>query len=465
MIPFSHKLNKTDKKINPKTYLIIISLIIAATTFYFLSLNQTNNDNEENQPDDVDVKEVTVQPLGDLVKDITIDKTAIIKPATSASLIARTGGRVTKINRNLGETVFAGQKVAGIDTGVVANPTQAQLVTARQTMQIFDDIKQEALEANDNAIETAKISLEAAQDGKRLSKIQAEERVEQAELSLRQAELSYQDATEAEERKDQVVRAADIGLKAAKIALNQAKIGEDIANQQAGDAFAKAKQGLETARQSKEKTKVELSKQRISLAGQVSVLSEQLKLSQVIAPVSGQLTGLDINEGDFTRAGQKIGEIISFNGARININVNTGTHNKLSIGQEVTIKSRDQEFTGKITYLADGPSSNVALWQVNIKVDSTPQVIHPGELVTVQLPVGASGQDTVFIPLDVITTREKGNVIMTINEGGQVEEHSIKTISYSGDFVEADVDLTADTKIITSSNKTLRAGDAVQVKP
>lgn len=442
-----------------KVLIIIIVLSVISTVGYYAKKNKGSVSKETAPAEAVLVK---VKSLAELVKGVTIEKVATIKPAVGAPLIARTGGRVTGINLNLGETARAGQVIVSIDTGVEANPARAQLNTLRSSLVLLDDIEREALRATGNAIATAQLSVNSAQSGKTLTIVQVLKGEEQAGLSVRRAELELEDAKESENRVDQVVRAADIGLQAARIAQEQAGIAGDLASQQTGSALRQARQGLLSAEQAQDRVRVDIQSQRVSLSGQVSIAAEQIRYSQIISPVSGQITRLTVKRGDYIKSGEEVGEIIAFEGAQINIDVTTGVRKKLTIGQEVAIVARGQEFMGEILRLADGPRTDMALWQVDIFIDDTPATVHPGDLVKVQIPVGVVEEGSLFIPLNVVVVRHGGIVLMTVDESGVISEHTVTPISYSGDYIEALVDVSPDTMIVTQGNRTLRAGDMVR---
>jgi len=445
-----------------KFILIIIVVIglVGGANFYLK--NKSSSDDKEAIQEEAPV--VTVKSLSELVEGVVIEKAATIEPAVSAPLVARVGGRITAVNMNLGSTVRAGQIVVSVDTGVEANPARAQLAAVRSSLVVLDDIERETLKTAENAIKTAQLSVDAAKTGRQLTASQVAKSKQQASLSLRRAELAFDDATEAEQRIDQVVRAADIGLQAAQIAQEQARIAENQANQQTGDALKRASQGLNSAKQGKDRARVEIQSQRVSLGGQEAAVAEQVRLSQVLSPVAGQVTRLDVKRGDYVRPGQEVGEIIAFKGALIKLDVSTGVRAKLSIGQEVTITAKGQKFTGEIGRLADGPRTDIALWQVDILIDGTPSVIHPGDLVTVKLQVGVVGEDNLFVPLDAVLVRQNGIILMTADENGKISEHSVEPISYSGDYIEATVDLPAEAMVVISGSRTLREGDIVRIE-
>jgi len=444
-------------------WILVLVVIVALVSggIYFWSAN--NKEVDEVGSGEEELPEVLVESFANLVDQIKLERIATIKPATGAPLVARAGGRVSAIDSVLGEEVIAGQVVVSIDSGVEANPARAQLAAVQSSLVVIDDIEREALRAAENAVQTAKLAVDAARAGRSLTASQVAKSEETADLSVRQAELSYEDAIESEERMDQVVRAADIGLQAAKLAQDQAQIAKSIANRRASDGLKQAEQGLRSARDAKGKIKVDIQSQRVSLQGQLATATEQIRLAQVISPVKGQITRLTVKQGDYIRPGQEVGEVIAFEGAQIQLDVATGVRERLRIGDSLDIKSQGQVFKGEVVRLADGPRTDMALWQVDIFVAGTPKVVHPGDLVVVELPVGRAGEDSSFLPLDAVVVRQDGIVLMTVEEG-KVREHVVRPISYSGDYIEAKVDVWDSAAVIVEGNRTLRAGDLVQVK-
>ncbi|HBE90566.1 MAG TPA: hypothetical protein DDW41_05135 [Candidatus Andersenbacteria bacterium] len=407
--------------------------------------------------------EVMTKTFGELVRDIKIEKIAAIEPVAGAPLVARTGGRVSSIEVNLGEELTAGRVVVSIDTGVEASPGRAQLAAIQASLGQINGIEAEAVRAGENGVKMAQLAAEAAKAGRSLTTLQLAKSQEQADLAVRQAELAYNDAAEAEQRVDQVVRAADIGLKAAKLAQEQAAIAQKVAARQTSDGLKQAEQGVAAAKQTIDKIHVDIQAQRVSLQRQVAVAAEQVKLAQVISPVDGQVTRLAVRKGDFVRPGQEVGEVIAFEGAQISLNVATGVRESLAVNDQVEISARGQEFSGVIARLADAPRTDMALWQVDIFVSGTPEVVHPGDLVVVKLPVTVGESDNHFIPLDAVVVRQGGIVLMTVNEQGVVEERIVTPISYTDNYMEAKLEIDDNTVVIIQGQRILRAGDVVKL--
>ena len=410
-----------------------------------------------------ELPEVTVRPYRELAQEAKLEKVGTIEPALAAPLIARTGGRVTNMLAHLGDQVEADQAVVEIDGGNEPNIASAQLATASSSLVAFESIRSAALASADLAIASAQQGREAAAAGKILTADQVAVGRQQADLAVREAELRMSDLQEGDEATDALLRSADLALQAAELAQDQATIARDSANQQSRDALAATELNLASSRQAKEKLIADLASQRVALEGQAALAREAIRLSQVTAPLAGQVITLSVTRGDFVQPGQKIGEINAFAGARVTIEVPAGVRDQLSLGQQVTLRHRDQEFFGELSRLADGPHTQTALWQIEIFISATPTVIHPGELITVELPLGAR-TDVEFIPLDAVVVREGGIVLFTVDGSGVVAEHDVAVTGFIGDFVKGTVPVDAAALVVVSGNRTLTAGQIVRVR-
>lgn len=163
--------------------------------------------------------------------------------------------------------------------------------------------------------------------------------------------------------------------------------------------------------------------------------------------------------------GQIVGEVTAFEGARITVNVSTGVRHQLNLGQFIPVRAGQGEFTAEIVQLADGPSAKSTLWQVEMFVAATPEIVQPGDLVTVKLPVGQfENSETVFIPLDAVTIRQTGVILFTVGAGDIVAEHVVAVTGFISDFVEGVVDIEGDAMVVIEGNRLLRSGDVVSIR-
>lgn len=407
---------------------------------------------------------VAVRPLQELLAAATVKKIAAIEPAVHAPLVSRVGGRVTEIVAHLGETVAAGSLVAAVDGGAEPNPARAQLTYARAALTAFEEIAEQALAAAEVRETLATLVLDAARTGRQVSRQTVATSREQADLAVHQAELTLRDAQESEPRSDLVVRAADLALKAASLTQDQATIALRAAYQQTNEAVVQAEAGLTGAQLARGQLAAELDSQRVALRGQVAAAQDAVQLSHVVASVNGHITRLAVQGGDFVRPGEVVGEVTAFAGAQVTVAVPASVRNALQVGQRLTLTMPRQSFSGTVGQLAEGPSARTALWQVDIFITETPQVVQPGELVTIELPVAPTATGTVFLPLDTVTVRAQGPVLFTVDEEGAVHEHPVRVVSYAGGVLEIMADLPAEAHVVVRGGQLLREGVVVSVQ-
>jgi multidrug efflux pump subunit AcrA (membrane-fusion protein) len=415
----------------------------------------------EEQPLERQLPAVRVQTLDSLAKESAVGYQGVVEPAVAAPLVARMGGRVTAIHYEVGDRVAAGKIVMEMDRGNEGNPAKAQITELNAAMVIFQRSEEAARQASDIAVRLAESNLKLAQISQPLNTETTAIARRQADLAVRGAELALQDARDT--GIDQAIRAADIAFKNARFAQDQATVSRRLATQGQGLTLQQARLGVDNARAAKETALTQVAAARQQIAVQLTAIREQERLQQVIAPVGGELSGLTFQVGDFITPGAIVGEVNALSGARIQLAVASGTRDLLMVGQEVPIEAPGQSFTGVVQTLAQAPTSSTGLWQVDVFVSSTPEPIHPGDVVTVRVPVSAVHADTYFIPLRMLTIRQDGAVLFTIDAELKARAHHVEIVDFSDGFAEVRSDLSSDTAIVVEGNRTLKDNDTVRL--
>lgn len=429
-------------------YLILILVLVSVIVLL-------NSGGEEEVLPEKTVPQVSVQTLSELQNEVAVVKTGSIEPAVSAPLIARTGGRVTKLNYELGDTVNAGTTVVSIDTGAVANPTRTQAAGLNNQLAVLDKVETATVEASDIAITIAKLNLDAATANRSLTSKQVASVRDSANVAKKTAEEARDFA-----QSDDL---GDLAVESATLALDQAKISQSLTVRGGNDALQQARQGLKNAEVAKQSALASLASSRQQLITSRDVAAASAKLQQVVAPVNGQVTKLNVRLGSYVNPGQVIGEVNATEGAQVSVDVSAAVHAQLELGQVVPLAALNQNFAGTITALSREASFQNGLWQVDIFVTSTPEIIHPGELVTVQLPAAPQLSDDIFVPLDMAVVREDGVFVFTLEDGKAVA-HQLQVIGFVGQYIEAKLELPLDAKILTSGVRILQDGETVEVK-
>ncbi len=403
------------------------------------------------------IPEVAVQTIGEIAQKATVDTTTTFELVNAASLVSRLGGRVTAIHASLGSRVRTGQVVIAIDGGGEANPAQVQATNASISLGLFGAIENQTRASLDNAVAIAKSSFDSARTGKTLNaQIQQKNQVI-AENSVDLARVNQEKTAEVGD--DILTRSANISVNAAKLAQDQAQLAQRVSLNQNADAVKLSQKNLAGAQIARNQTLATLASQKAGLEAQLRSASEQVKLMQVIAPLSGQVSRLTVKVGDFVRPGDQVGEVASIGNAKGTIFVPRAVRDGLKVGQVITLKIDGQETSGFIQAIAASPSATSSLWQVDI---STREAVNPNSTVTVSLPITTATASATFVPLDSLNVREGSIVIFTVDANDIVHEHAFVPIHYYNQLVEGKTDVPLDVKIVVSGNRTLRDGDHVK---
>ena len=403
-------------------------------------------------------QKVEAKTLEALSKTATIDTTTSVQLANSAPLIARLGGRVTAIYGTLGSRVRAGSIVVDIDGGTEANPARVQEENASILLGLFTDIQNQTEASLNSSIALATNSLSAAKAGSTITAAIQSKNRDLATNGINQAQVARDKALDVGD--DFVIRSADVGVDAAKLAATQALLAQRLSSRQTSDAVKQAQQNLASATIAKNQTLATLASQKAGLEAQLRSSAEQVKLMRVTAPLSGEVSRLSVQVGDFVHPGDVVGEVFGGNNATATLFIPSGARTGLYVGQSLDVAIDGETKVGTISALSASAGADTALWQVNVALKGAVQA---HSTVTVKLPIMAQNSGTVFVPLDAVNVRQSGAVVLTVKDG-VVSEHSFTPVHYYSNYVEGSVDIPSDAVVITSGNRTLRDGDHVSVE-
>jgi RND family efflux transporter MFP subunit len=407
--------------------------------------------------------QVRVKTVAELGAGGVIEKIGVIEPAVAAALVARTGGRVTEIKAEVGEVVAAGKTLIVIDGGEEANPARIGAQVAAAQAAAFERVAKQATAAAANAVQLAELTVQQSATGKGLSAEAARKQRELAEVAVRQASFAQEEAQEA--GIDLQLRAANLALMAAELQQDQATLAVRSALQQGNEMLAQTQASLAGVKIAQARVVAELQSQRVALKGQAQVAQEQWRASQVLTPIQGTVTALRVSVGEIVQPGERIGEVNALVGAQVNLEVVEAVREQLMEGAIVPLRTAGAEFSGRVMSLASAPASATGLWQVKILIETTPVVVHAGEVVTALLPVRVEGEQRVLLPLDATVVRQNGVVVWMVDEEQRVREKAVRVVGYAGEWVEVEIDLvSAGDRVVVEGNRLLREGQAVRVR-
>jgi membrane fusion protein, multidrug efflux system len=143
----------------------------------------------------------------------------------------------------------------------------------------------------------------------------------------------------------------------------------------------------------------------------------KLERSTIVAPTSGTIDSLPVDEGEYLRPGDEIATIVNTNQMDVIVQVSERNVPFLKLGDHATIiaqqRGREVRLIGEITFIAKMLDSATFTSKVKIVVDNPDDTLRPG-LVDVIL-TRQTLTDTIMVPLEVVVPRENDYVTYIID--------------------------------------------------
>lgn len=406
------------------------------------------------------VQTVKAATIEELQQGVSLTRTALLKPRSESPIIARAGGRITRLDADVGDPAVAGAVIGKLDGGSEPNPTAAQVKSTAQVAALFSLIEQQSLVSADNAVALAQQSLQATQAGQVISLDIQRASIDIASTSLDQALLSARNAKDTDI--DAAIDAADIGVEAAKLARDLAANQAQLQNRGTTDSIATATLNVRTAELARDRTRVELASQRAQLQGQLAVAQEQLRFQEIMTASTGTITALDASVGDFVNPNQQIGTVVTSGSARLDFEVPHIIALSTAPGQTVSVSVAGVDLFAQVESISD-VSANAGLFKIVLVIDSGVPANAYGTQATAHFIAGTNGS-TYLVPLDAITLRSEGPVVFTISAGSNATIHAVTILGYHGEFVEISAAISPFDRIIITNTRLLQNGSAVKVE-
>lgn len=172
----------------------------------------------------------------------------------------------------------------------------------------------------------------------------------------------------------------------------------------------------------------------------VALLRIQIQESLLKSPTKGQITGIEMREGEIVQPGQLVVSFLPANPFQIKVDIYEEDIVKLSVGNEVDITLTafpDKILKGKLIFIdpAEKLIDEVVYYETTIDFQNYPDAIKPGMTADVIIKT-LSKNDVLVIPEAAIEEKD-GRTIVQVLKGRKFEEREIEIgLNGSNDLVE-----------------------------
>jgi len=338
---------------------------------------------------------------------------ARITPLLTVYLDAVEGGRVEKKLVEDGAQVFQGQLLA------ILSNAELQLSTLE---------KQAEVEQQLNNMRSQELALVQTRNSNLRD-------LNQAETDLEKARRLY----------DLQKSLAERGFVAMKT-FNDTK--DDLKYQQQRLAILKRSIGQTEALQSSQLGQLRAAAS--SLNTSMGVAQSSLAQLNIRAPVTGQLSGFEIQLGQSLQQGERIGQVDSAGADKLQADIDEYYLGRVAVGQTATADINGRTFKLKVAKVY--PQVRNGQFQVDLLFDGLePKGIQRGQTIQAKLFVGDSSK-AVLLPNGSFFNDTGGNWVFVVDRGGNsATKRSVQLGRRNNDFIEVVSGLKPGEKVITSS--------------
>jgi RND family efflux transporter MFP subunit len=444
---------------------IVILAIAGGAAFYYTSSTQAGT------PTETPVQ-TTTATRGNIV--LYANGTGTLAPANEAGFGFGTSGQIIELNVKIGDAVEAGQVIGQMDNSDVlaeykqarrnlddlttpAAIAQAKQAAAESEVDIYNaKAELEYLISSDvyyweGKVATAEETLKTAHaDGGSSPTAEQQQKIDEATTALRRAQSNLQAAQlryindyapatftytttdeETGETHDEVVPPSDAEVAAARATYELA-----IETQKETQAYLDMLNGEALPENVPGSSLTSLVEAQMAL----QTAEENLKATQLISPISGTVTDLTANVGDYVSASSIITVADLNQPYTIDTYFDAEDWSNVQVGYEAEIVFDilpDDIFTGKVTlvYPALDTSSNSSLVHAIVRLNEVIEANLPsGTSVAVDV-IGGKAEDAVLIPVEALHEIGDGKYTVFVMENGtpklRVVEVGLQDITYA----------------------------------
>ncbi|MCB8817586.1 efflux RND transporter periplasmic adaptor subunit [Desulfosporosinus shakirovi] len=374
------------------------------------------------------IKNVTTVTASAATLTTEVEYASILKPVQEVTVSSKIAGRVATVQVEAGDRVEKGQVLFTLDSGDL----QAQL----QQQQANLEVSQASL---------AKTAGSAY-----------DQQVLQAEQTVENKQITYEDAKKKYDLNQQLYDSGVI----AKLTL------DDFQKQ-----YASAEVDLRTAQDNLKLLKEKSGPDSISVASAqvnqaaagVNYASEQLKNTVITAPISGIVSGRNVEEGEIISGSTAALTIIDTDTMMAEISVPDKVVAKIEKGEIIALKMNALEnklVEGVVDYISPNADSKSKAYTVKILLNTTDD-LKSGMFARVILPEAVK-ENVLTVPNEAIKIENNGSVVYLVAEGS-VKKVQVTTGLANDRFTEIIDGLKAGDQVITEGQIFLNEGEKVNV--
>jgi membrane fusion protein (multidrug efflux system) len=198
---------------------------------------------------------------------------------------------------------------------------------------------------------------------------------------------------------------------------------------------------------------------------QLAQVEAQLERTRIVAPISGVLNDLAVEEGEYVQPGMPVAEVVETDPVKVAVEVPERDVPFFAVGQETEvvadIKGEEETVTGTITFIDELADQRTRSTRMEITVPNQDGLLRSGQIVKVRLTRRVL-KDAIMIPLLAVIPMEVGHAVYVV-EDGQARRLEVQLDIIRKDRVRIKRGLEPGDMLIVAGHRFVAPGQPVQV--
>ena len=198
---------------------------------------------------------------------------------------------------------------------------------------------------------------------------------------------------------------------------------------------------------------------------QLKEVTARLERTRILAPLSGVLNDLPVEQGEYVSVGAPVAEIVETDVVKVAVEVPERDIVFFGVGRnaDVLVHTRDGDkcLTGEITFISELADHQTRSTRMEITVANEQKLIRSGQIVSVNLTRRVL-KDAVMIPLLAVLPMEEGTAVYVVNSA-EARRKTVDLGIIKGNRVRIKSGLEPGDKLIVAGHRFVAPGQKVNI--
>lgn len=193
----------------------------------------------------------------------------------------------------------------------------------------------------------------------------------------------------------------------------------------------------------------------------IAVFSTAQGSTTVTAPADGKITGLQASEGDMVSNEEPFATVADTDVMIVEFTVTAELQRILSKDETYTVEVANEEFPATVTQIDFTPDDS-GLYPVQATVENEENIILPGMVARITIPEQVI-EDTFLVPTQAVVHENDEDFIYVVTND-KAEKRTITVLETGSDTSAIEGEIEAGEEVVITGQLTLSDGDQVDVK-